>query len=83
MSVKNAIFLLDQIINDRTVPRNIKRAVEESKNALLSKDPPEVKLSAAISILDEIVNDPNIPLYARTKIWNAVSILESERRKVR
>ena len=82
MSIKNAIVLLDEIISDRTVPRNIKRAAEESKNALQSRDPPEVKLSAAISILDEIVNDPNMPIYARTKIWNVVSILENERKKI-
>lgn len=82
MSVENAIALLDEIINDRTVPKNIKKAAEESKNALKSNEPPEVKLSTAISILDEISNDPNMPIYARTKIWNVVSILENERKKI-
>jgi len=83
MSVENAITLLEEIINDRTVPRNIKRAAEEAKKFLLGNDPLEVRLSAAISILDEIVNDPNMPIYARTKIWNAVSILENKRKELK
>ena len=74
--------LLDRIINDRTVPRNIRRAVEESKNMLKSNDAPEVKISAAIQILDEIINDPNMPIYTRTQIWNIVSILEQKRREL-
>lgn len=82
MKLENVISLMDQIINDRTVPRNIRRAVEESKNALNGNDPPEVKLSTAISILDEIINDPNMPIYARTKIWNIVSMLEEMRREL-
>ncbi|MEM7819058.1 MAG: UPF0147 family protein [Candidatus Aenigmatarchaeota archaeon] len=82
MKIENIISLMDQIINDRTVPRNIRRAVEESKKALSSNDPPEVRLSAAITTLDEIINDPNMPIYARTKIWNIVSLLEEERRNL-
>lgn len=75
------IALLDQIINDRTVPRNIRAAAENSKNALNSNDPEELRISTAISLLDEIINDPNMPIYARTKIWNAVSMLEQLRRR--
>jgi hypothetical protein len=76
-----AISFLDLVINDRTVPKNIRRAAENAKNALESNNPEELKVSTAISILDEIINDPNMPIYARTKIWNAVSILEQMRRK--
>ena len=72
--------ILEQIVNDRTVPRNIRTAVEESKNALDSDNQPEVIISTAINILDEIINDPNMPMYTRTRIWNAVSILEEMRR---
>ena len=84
MNLQPAIKLLEEIINDRTVPRNIRRAVEESKNVLNDeKVQPEVKISTAIQILDEIINDPNMPLYARTKIWNIVSILEHARRSLK
>lgn len=73
-------MLLDQIINDRTVPKNIRAAAEQSKNVLSSKDSAEVRISTAINILDEIINDPNMPVYTRTQIWNVVSMLEEKRR---
>lgn len=83
-SLKPVMELLDQIINDRTVPRNIRRAVEESKRSLNDENvQPEVRISTAIHLLDEVINDPNMPLYARTKIWNAVSILEQARRNLK
>ncbi len=75
--VKEATELLDSILNDRGVPRNIKSSIEESMGTL--NDPNEsenVKLSTVISILDEASNDPNISVYARTKMWDVVSRLE-------
>jgi uncharacterized protein (UPF0147 family) len=80
--MEQVMALLDKIINDRTVPKNIRRAAEESKKALNSNDAPEVKISAAIHILDEIINDPNMPVYTRTQIWNIVSLLEGIRRNL-
>jgi uncharacterized protein (UPF0147 family) len=79
--MKDALELLDRIINDRTVPRNIRKAAEDSKISLSSTQGPEVKISTAINLLDEIINDPNMPMYTRTQIWNIVSILEEERRE--
>ena len=80
LDMKPVIGLLEQILNDRTVPKNIRKAAEDSKNVLSTNDSDEVKISTAIHILDEIINDPNMPMYTRTKIWNAVSILEEMRR---
>ncbi|MBI2547433.1 MAG: UPF0147 family protein [Candidatus Aenigmarchaeota archaeon] len=77
------VKLLDEIISDRTVPKNIRAAAEESKNSLGNeKDNLELRISMAIHVLDEIINDPNMPLYARTKIWNVVSTLEQKRREL-
>jgi len=78
--MKPVISLLEQILNDRTVPKNIRKAAEDSKDVLSTNDSDEVRISTAIHILDEIINDPNMPMYTRTKIWNAVSILEEMRR---
>lgn len=80
--MEQVMTLLDKIINDRTVPKNIRKAAEDSKNVLNSKDAPEVKISTAINILDEIINDPNMPMYTRTQIWNVVSLLEEIRRNL-
>ncbi len=77
----NVFALIDVIINDRTVPKNIRKAAEDSKNILGGKDPIEVKVSTAIGLLDEIINDPNMPMYTRTQIWNVVSMLEQVRQE--
>ena len=71
--------ILEQIINDGTVPRNIRSVAEDSKNALKGNGANELKISTAISNLDEIINDPNMPMYTRTQIWNVVSMLEQIR----
>lgn len=72
--------ILQHIMEDTSVPRNIRRAAEESKDILSKEDEePTVSASTVISILDEISNDPNIPIHARTLIWNVLSELESVR----
>jgi len=69
--------LLDEINEDRTVPRNIRNMIVEVKQHLNNeKEDIAVRINAAISILDEVSNDPNIPTYTRTQIWNIVSLLE-------
>jgi uncharacterized protein (UPF0147 family) len=74
---------LDLIINDRTVPKNIRKVAEDAKATLNDeKQPIDLRLSTAIHMLDEIINDPNMPMYARTKIWNVVSLLEEKRREL-
>ena len=76
------VKLLNGIIEDRTVPRNIRSAAEESKKELTeeSNNSWDIRLSSAISILDDIINDPNMPMYTRTQIWNVVSMLEAVKR---
>jgi uncharacterized protein (UPF0147 family) len=76
------IKLLNGIIEDRTVPRNIRSAAEEAKKELTeeSKNSWDIRLSSAISTLDDIINDPNMPMYTRTQIWNVVSMLEAVKR---
>lgn len=70
--------ILQHITEDTSVPRNIRRAAEESKNILAKNDEEAtIRASSVISILDEISNDPNIPIHARTLIWNVLSELES------
>jgi len=76
------IELLDRIINDRTIPKNIRGAAENAKKSIMSDDPEDVKISAAIHYLDEVSNDPNMPVYARTRLWQVSSLLEQARKEV-
>ncbi|WP_456486896.1 UPF0147 family protein [Candidatus Alkanophaga liquidiphilum] len=76
--IKKCVELLDKIIEDMTVPRNIRRAATQVKNELLSgKESLAVRATSAISTLEELTNDPNMPLHARTTIWSIVSQLET------
>jgi len=76
-TIKQSIGILTRIIEDDSVPRNIRRAADEAKNRLLNKEESEaVRAAYVISILDDISNDPNIPIHTRTLIWNIASQLE-------
>lgn len=69
---------LDHVIEDSSVPRNIRRSAEEVKSILLNEEEDiGVRVSSAIYILEEISNDRNLPIHARTIIWNVASELES------
>lgn len=76
---KQVIHILTAISEDTSVPRNIRRAANEGITSMEDEsiESLAIRASNAISILDEISQDPNCPLYARTKIWNAVSVLET------
>ena len=76
MDVETINKLLDEINEDRTVPRNIRNMITEAKNGLNNKQDIAVRINTAISILDEVANDSNIPTYTRTQVWNIVSMLE-------
>jgi uncharacterized protein (UPF0147 family) len=69
---------LDMLLEDSSVPRNIRRHSEEIKGLLLDDSSPlDVRKAQAISTLDEMANDPNIPLHGRTVIWSIMSQLET------
>jgi uncharacterized protein (UPF0147 family) len=75
---EEVISFIQQVANDRTVPRNIRAKCEDSINILKDeKEDVAVRVNTVISNMDDVSNDPNIPMYTRTQIWNIVSILES------
>jgi uncharacterized protein (UPF0147 family) len=76
--IKQAMFILGQVSEDNTTPRNIRRAAKNSMDTLQSSEHSVgVRASNAISILDEILQDPNMPPYTRVKLWNVMSLLEA------
>ncbi len=78
--LKQVAEIMARVAGDTSVPRNIRRAAGEARDALLEGgNDSVVKAASAMSILDEISNDPNMPVHARTTIWNALSILETIR----
>ena len=76
--VEEIVQLMDEIIQDTSVPRNIRSAVSDAKELLLKKEgDPVVNITQAIYILDEISNDVNIPMHTRTQLWSLISALEA------
>lgn len=72
-----ALSVLQQIAEDNGVPRNIRRSATDAMKVMQGKQYSNaVKASNAISILEDCSQDPNMPLFARTAIWKATSILE-------
>lgn len=76
--IRQALGVLNEVSNDNTTPRNIRRAAKDAMDALQAQSYTiGVRASNAISILDEISQDPNMPPYSRVKLWNVASILEA------
>lgn len=69
---------LSQLMEDTTVPRNIRKGAQDALNTLNDQELDlDVRAANAIYILDELANDPNIPTYGRTVIWSIISKLEA------
>jgi len=76
--ISQTLLILDQISEDTTTPRNIRRAAKDASNTLKAQEnSPAVRASNAISILDDILQDPNMPPYTRVKLWNVMSLIEA------
>ena len=73
--------LMDTLLEDHAVPRNIRGAVEEAKKVILSATE-DVALSRAIYLLDDVSNDVNLPPHSRTDLWTIISELEALKEKL-
>ncbi len=70
------VELIDGVISDSSVPKNIRRAMTEAKDRLQSVDELTVKVSAAIYLIESVSEDVNMPPHARMQIWSIMSALE-------
>ena len=68
---------LDSLIEDSSVPRNVRSKISEARDKLKDLSDLSVAVSGAVYSLDEVSNDINLPMHARTRIWNLLSELES------
>ncbi|MDD5147882.1 MAG: UPF0147 family protein [Candidatus ainarchaeum sp.] len=81
--VKETVALMQELINDRSVPRNIRTIVEDAAQKLQAKTLDAANLGNAIYLLDDISNDINMPSHTRTDIWQIISKLEALKEKVK
>jgi hypothetical protein len=74
--VDDITTLMDPIIEDTSVPRNIRNAIFEAKKKISSPKDLSVNLASAMYILDDVSNDINMPSHVRTGVWSVISELE-------
>jgi len=77
---ENVLTLLRGMLQDRTVPRNIKRLAQKGINIINeSNDSPGILASNVMYLVGDLSQDPNIPFASRTVIYRIISILETIR----
>ena len=75
--INDIIEIMEQLIEDTSIPRNIRKTITEAKERLKTDEDTTVKIGAVVYSLEEIAEDINIPSHARTQIWTILSALES------
>ena len=77
MDINQISTMLEDLVNDTSIPKNIRRALSEAKSRLDSSEEKMVKISAAIYVIESITEDINMPPHARTQVWAIMSALET------
>ena len=75
--VAEIIEMVDNVVSDTSVPKNIRRALTEAKDRLRGADELSTRVSAAVYAIEAVSEDINMPMHARTQIWAILSALES------
>lgn len=75
---ENVEKLLNGMMKDRSVPRNIKRVAQRAIDELnKEEETPGVIASNVIYMVDDLSQDPNIPFHVRTSVYRILSLLEN------
>ncbi|MBU0586588.1 UPF0147 family protein [Candidatus Micrarchaeota archaeon] len=75
--IQSIISMIEDVLGDNSVPKNIRKALADAKVRLQGEDDLIVKVSAAIYLIEPISEDVNMPPHTRTQIWGIISALES------
>ena len=76
---ENVKILLSAMIQDRAVPRNIKRVAQKAIDELSREDDDVTDAIIAANVIylvDDLTMDAHIPFHSRTAIYRIMSILE-------
>lgn len=74
--IQGVVEALDELLEESSLPRNIKEKILGIKEELQSEGDLSIKVNRVFSELDEISDSTNLPSYIRTQIWNISSLLE-------
>jgi hypothetical protein len=74
----NVEILLKGMLQDRSVPRNIKRISQQAINIINTSDEsPGIVASNVLYLVGDLSQDANIPFHSRTVIYRIISLLET------
>ena len=77
-AVQRIFESLGQLVDDVSVPRNIRRGAQAAREELAKPHVAlDVRVASTVYVLDDLANDPNLPTHGRTAIWSIISSLES------
>lgn len=74
--LKNIIEAITDLIDEGTLPKNIKIRVEDIMSTLREDSEQSIRINKALSEFADIADDNNLEPYTRTKVWNIISLLE-------
>jgi len=79
VKVGDVVEIVNEIVEDPTLPKNIKAKLEEIVAELKETNPKDIRLRAdkCIHELDSISSDVNLQPFVRTQLWSIVSMLEA------
>ena len=77
MNIEQISQMIEDLVTDTSIPKNIRKSLAEAKARLDSTEEDNVKISAAIYLIEGISEDINMPSHARTQIWAILGSLES------
>lgn len=81
--IKIIAELMQDVIEDRGVPRNIRTIVEQAMEKVTKKNSEPMAFSSAIYLLDDVSDDINMPYHTRTDLWEIISKLEALKEKMK
>ncbi len=69
---------MDELSQDVSVPRNVRKHASDSKAKLLKENESlDLRCATIISQLDDLASDPNVPSHGRTFLYTIISKLEA------
>ena len=82
--LKDVAELMEPIIEDTTVPRNIRNKINEAKEKIITKEGEQaVNIANAVYTIEEVSNDINMPFHIRTELWSILSELEAIKEEIK
>jgi hypothetical protein len=72
-------MLLEGMLKDRSVPRNIKRVAQKGISELEKEESPGIIASNVMYLVSDLSQDANCPFHTRTVLYRVISLLEKIR----